>query len=366
MQWITQNIVHLLDPESAHEVSKKLQYLLPLPLLGKKCHFDSDRLKTYLAETSLSNPIGLAGGFDKNAELVPLLDNVGFGFLELGSVTAEPCLGQPKPRIFRLKKDKALINRMGLPNKGADVVSEHLRNLRPSPKTPWGVNISKTPDFAKTSSRTAIQDYLYSLEKLYPVAEYICVNLSCPNTKDSKTFEEPKLFEELAKQLNEFRKSRINYKPILIKLSPNLDAKPLKQTVELALKYNIDGFVVSNTTTEKNNLITPQKDLKAIGAGGLSGKPLLEAANKQLKRVYDITEGKSLLIGVGGVMDFESLLQKICYGAQLVQVYTGFVYNGLFFVHNLAKKLDQFCINQGLSHYSEMIGRQEFLRLKSV
>lgn len=335
--------------------------MLPLPLIGKKCHFESDRLKTFIAQTSLSNPIGLAGGFDKNAELLPLLDNLGFGFLELGSVTAEPCVGQPKPRLFRLKKDQALINRMGLPNHGADEISEHLKNLRPTPKTPWGINISKTPDFAKKQKRTAVEDYLYSLEKFYPLAEYICLNLSCPNTKDKGTFESPAVFKTLAEPVHDFLKSRVDRKPILIKLSPALDESSLKQTIEIALKNGIDGFIVSNTTLNRNNLKTTKQDLKKMGAGGLSGAPLLDAANKQLELAHKITEGKSILVGVGGVMNFKGLLQKLIYGAQLVQVYTGFVYNGPFFMHGLAKDLDAFCKKHGLKHYSEITGQTDLL-----
>lgn len=349
-----------MSPETAHEVVKKASCLIPKSWLYRQSNVSSSILNTKLASVNLKNPIGLAAGFDKNGEMTSFMESLGFGYLELGSITALPCKGQKKPRVFRLPKDQSLINRMGLPNAGADKFSKQFAKNKVN--IPCGINIVKTPEFAaKNKFKTGIADFLYTYEKLYDLGAYTTFNLSCPNTKEKKTFEDPVLFESLAKEIAQLRASLDDHKPILFKLSPDLDAHSLNKIVETAIKYDFDGFVLTNTTKERPNLTTIQKKIISIGPGGLSGKSVLDKANIQLKRVYDIVGINKILIGVGGITTFEDLLSKFANGAQAVQIYTGFIYGGPFIVKKLNEDLVQFCKKLGVKNISSLIGNTEIL-----
>ena len=346
-----------LDPERAHELVKTASFLTPKNLLKLSCQNRAPELKTALGETRLTSPIGLAAGFDKNGELLPLLQALGFGFLELGSVTALASLGNPKPRIFRLPTDSSMINRMGLPNWGADKFAVHLAKQKLT--TPIGINIAKTP-----GSKNGIDDFATSFRKLHHLGCYSVFNLSCPNTTDGKTFEDPALFAEFATKLVQLRQELKVTKPLLIKLSPDTDAKAVRKIVEFAVKQGFDGFVVSNTTATRSGLATNSAAIEKIGRGGLSGKALLLLANQQLKTVHEIVGNKKILIGVGGIMNLNDLLTKFSAGAQLVQIYTGFIYGGPFFVRELNRGLAKLCHKHGLKSYRELIGNAETVRLQ--
>lgn len=353
------NLLFKLDPETAHELFKKTAKLLPLSLIKKKTAIHSKFLRTELGGKRIPNPIGLAAGFDKNGEMTEALDAFGFGYLELGSVTAYPCLGQKKPRIFRIPKDTGLINRMGLPNKGADSFAKHI--YKKTPQIAFGVNIAKTPDFALPNNVkiSGLDDFLISYDRLGTLGQYTVLNLSCPNSGEAKLFEHPDLFKDLAKEIANLRQQKGTEKPLYIKISPDLKTSDLRKTVEIAIKNNFDGFVVGNTSQSRQGLATPEKVIKKIGAGGLSGHPINQLANKQLSEVYKIVGRKKTLIGVGGITSFADLLDKFSHGAELVQVYTGFVYGGPFFVAELNNRLNRFCKLAGLNSYKELIGETD-------
>ena len=357
MYYLLKKIFFSLDPETAHHAVKLLSKTAPTPLIRALAHFEHPTLAAKLGETHLKNPIGLAAGFDKNGEMIPFLEALGFGFLELGSVTALACAGNPKPRIFRLPKDKSLINWMGLPNIGADDFVKNLKTQKS--KIPCGLNIAKTPDFAYEAARqktkTGIDDFLETYEKLARHGNYTVFNLSCPNTGESVLFESPELFSSLGREIIKTNRRLKDKKPILLKLSPDLQQKDLAKVVESALKLGFNGFVIANTTRSRVGIKTPLKG-EVKNRGGLSGHALKKSANAQLRRVFDITGKNSLLIAVGGIMSFDDLLEKFSLGASLCQIYTGLIYNGPFFVKELNQKLAKLCKKNGLKNYRELVG----------
>lgn len=357
------NLLFQLSPENAHNIIKSLDHFIPLKSLHALTKIKSPVLESKIGKTKIKNPIGLAAGFDKNGEMLNLMQGLGFGYIELGSITAFPCQGNPKPRVIRLIKDQSIINRMGLPNEGAEAFAKSIRSQHFI--TPIGINISKTPDFVFESlenqkKTNGIDDYLFTLKTLKHIGSYFVLNLSCPNTNDKKTFEDPELFSKLASEVEKARKNLRITKPILIKLSPDISKITLTKIIEIACKHNLDGFIVSNTTKARPHLKSKIKTYKSqVEKGGLSGKALLELANKQLAITSEIAPKDKIIIGVGGIMGFEDLLTKLYHGASLFQIYTGLIYKGPFFVKELNKNLMRLCQKLGVSNYQELIGSQE-------
>lgn len=357
MMTLFKKILLTLPPETAHNLVKALSRWAPKDSLRRRTATAARALKADLGGLALKNPVGLAAGFDKNGEMVDFLTSLGFGYLELGSVTARPCGGNARPRIFRLKKDRSLVNRMGLPNCGAEAFVRRL--TRQKVLIPYGVNIAKTPDFAQGPTKlSGVDDFLTTFRRLHFLGNYTVFNLSCPNTGETRTFEDPQLFGELAREIQFARKSLRVKKPVLVKLSPDTEPATLSRLVELALKHELDGFVVTNTTTTRPGLKTPARKVKMIGEGGLSGAALARMANEQLRRVYEITGNDKIIIGVGGIMGFSDLTNKLACGASLFQVYTGLVYNGPFFVRELNRKLIALCRKLGIKNYLELRGKE--------
>jgi len=313
MYSLIRKILFTLQPETAHLLIKSFSKCIPKGGLRRSTTIKSKLLKSSIGQTPLKNPIGLAAGFDKNGEMISFLQALGFGFLELGSITAQPCAGNPKPRIFRLTKDQSLINRMGLPNMGADAFAKHMTKQKTI--IPYGVNIAKTPNFAQNKDQQVggIEDFITSFQRLHFLGNYTVFNLSCPNTNESKTFEDPNLFTDLAQEIASVKKALGSQKPLFIKLSPDLETNDLRKIVETAIKFDFDGFVIANTTIQRSNLQTPQRKIEKIGSGGLSGQALNHLANEQLKKVYEIVGQNKILIGVGGVMNFQDVLTRNSY-----------------------------------------------------
>lgn len=344
---LLKKILFQFDPETAHNLVKQLSKTLPLEPLKIWTQLHHECLVAKMGSVQMLNPIGLAAGFDKNAEMLALIHALGFGHAEIGSVTAKAALGNPKPRIFRLLKDESLINWMGLPNEGASKILERLKK-NPSP-LPIGINIAKTPGHTDS----AVEDYVTTYTTLATQGDYVVFNLSCPNTEDGKTFEDPVFFSELASEIKKARQKIGSQKPHLIKISPDLSGSSTENLVALALKNGMDGFVVGNTTKKRSGLVTDlTPELKS--RGGLSGRRLKKLADFQLEKVRQFAGPSTHLIGVGGIMEFEDLLQKLHLGADLVQVYTGFVYRGPFFARDLNLKLLSLCQKLKLKHYSEL------------
>lgn len=280
------------------------------------------------------NPIGLAAGFDKNAELTGLMSAFGFGFLEIGSVTANPSQGNPKPRSFRLPSDEALINRMGLNNDGAEAVAHRLKSKRI--QLPLGINIAKTHDPQILGSK-AIDDYCFSFEKLQSQADYITINVSCPNTEEGKTFEDPTSLRELLSALIPLRTN--SEMPVFVKLSVDLSDKEIEHLSKICLDLGADGFVISNTSSGRLGLKSSEKVIQSIGKGGLSGKPIQKRSTELISIVRKFVGPNIPIIGVGGVDSTESALEKIIAGANLIQLYTGLVYRGPSVIKGIKKEL---------------------------
>src|SRR3989344_2537197 len=312
-------------------------------------YHDDTRLHAEVFGLSFRNPVGLAAGFDKNAELMNLFYSLGFGFVEVGSVTANSSEGNKKPRLFRLSKDQALVNRLGLNSRGADKVYQ---NLQVQAKFPVGINIAKTND-KKISGDEAVKDYLHTFATLSPLASYVTLNISCPNTEDGRTFEDPKTLDSLLFEIRRFTCVNV---PVLVKLSPDLSEESLTKIIEVCDLYNIDGYIVANTSSRRENLLSGTEEISGIGLGGLSGKPIQRKSTQTIKFVHRLTQGKVPIIGVGGIDSAESAYEKIKAGASLIQLYTGLIYQGPMLARRINKGLIYLLERDGLNNISKAVG----------
>ncbi|MEX0719925.1 MAG: quinone-dependent dihydroorotate dehydrogenase [Balneolaceae bacterium] len=326
------------DAENAHELAISLAsktnrspflQRLAADFFGE----DNQGLEQEFFGLKFPNPIGLAAGFDKNGTTPLAMQAIGFGFVEIGSITAKASRGNKKPRSFRLPKDRSIINRMGLNNDGTDVVVERLSNYKTS--IPLGINIAKTND-ASIHGDAALQDYLYSYEKAQPVADYITVNISCPNTGEGKTFEDPAALKDLLETLQPNKNGR---KPTLVKFSVDTDQTALKNLISICEDFQISGYVATNTSSSRENLRTNSQILQRIGRGGLSGKAIQKRSTQIVRWLREISGASKPIIGVGGIDSPKSALEKMEAGANLLQIYTGLIYEGPGLVKTIKKGL---------------------------
>ena len=350
-------ILFRLPPETAHELAlHSLKFVVRGPF---KKIFTSERgnfgqLKRFGLE--FDNPIGLAAGFDKNGTAAQALAALGFGFIEVGTVTNEPQPGNPKPRVFRLPRDRALINRLGFNNRGAVRVASTIRAHRPD--CVLGVNIGKSRSVA---IEQAIPDYLASFEAVYDVADYIAVNVSSPNTPKLRELQEAERLEDLLQSLQkrngELAQTRsANAQPLLLKIAPDLDQARIEAIVDIALRANVSGIIATNTTISRNGLQTPASQVQACGAGGLSGAPLRQPSNQIISLVHRIARGKLPIIGVGGIFSAQDAWEKICAGASLIQLYTGFVYEGPTIARRINEGLLEILKREGFTSIDQAVG----------
>ncbi|MBV70139.1 MAG: dihydroorotate dehydrogenase (quinone) [Myxococcales bacterium] len=336
MYRLIRRILFFLKPENAHHFALAcLHFVCSIPgvksLLRRIYHRRNQTPRTLLGQTFL-NPIGLAAGFDKNGEHIDVLSCLGFGFIEIGSATARPASGNPQPRLFRLKNDRALINRMGLNNQGALAISQRLSKV--DRRCPIFVNIAKSHD-STIIDDLAIDDYCESVKLLVDVADVLVINVSCPNSGDGRTFEDP---DALGQLLPEIRRV-IGDKPVpyLVKVSPDLSQTQLESVVTLALENGAAGFTATNTTINRDGLNTPANQLDLIGAGGLSGRPLHHRALKTVENLRRLTDLP--IIAVGGISEVEHAQAFVDAGASLVQLYSGFIYEGPALIRRIAHQL---------------------------
>ena len=327
-----------MPPEVAHEWAlKSLSLALRMPLIGPWLESTFKPQTGHSVEVNgitFANPVGLAAGFDKDAKWLPLLHKLGFGFVEVGTVTPKPQDGNPQPRLFRLPADRALINRMGFNNQGLEAMVERLKN-RPKGLVVGG-NIGKNK---VTPNDQAISDYILGFEALYDHVDYIAVNISSPNTPGLRDLQEEGFILSLFETLQERRKSKSAWKPIWIKIAPDFSTKALQGLVDTLKKAQVDGIIVSNTTVSREGLTSSERQISDIGAGGLSGAPVFEKSNQVLAEVALRTNGEIPLIGVGGIFNGFDAQEKWLRGAQLIQVYTGFIYEGPWIVKQILKGL---------------------------
>jgi dihydroorotate dehydrogenase len=280
------------------------------------------------------NPVGLAAGFDKNATALGMMQALGFGHVEVGSVTARASAGNPKPRNFRLVPDESAINRMGLGNDGAEAVAARL--LTQVPAIPIGINIAKTND-SSILGQAALEDYRTSLKAVKEVADFITLNISCPNTGDGRTFEEPGLLDQLLAFLEiGTDQSR---PPVLIKFSVDLTQNQLAELIDTCIRHRVDGYVAVNTSLSRKGLKTPADRLEQIGPGGLSGRAIAERSTEFIARLHELSGGRQPIIGVGGIFNAADAIEKLDAGASLVQVYTGLIFEGPGIVSNINRGL---------------------------
>jgi len=325
-----------LQAETAHKVVFNL--LKTARLLGLRqplkwfYHPKSLHMETNVFGLTFPNKVGIAAGLDKNAEAFNMLGSLGFGHVEIGTVTPKPQPGNPKPRSFRLVNDEALINRMGFNNNGLSKAIEKLKNRGQSPII--GGNIGKN---TLTGNDNALDDYVTCFNGLYSYVDYIVVNVSCPNITDLHKLQDQESLEFILNTLDELRSKKESYRPILLKISPDLNNHQIDETLDVVKKCHIDGVIAVNTTTTRNNLITVAEKVKSIGNGGLSGKPIRDRSTEVIRYIYKKTGGKLPIIGVGGIFSANDAIEKLEAGASLVQVYSGFIYEG----PGLAKQINR-------------------------
>ncbi len=340
-----------LDSESAHHLAIGAAAIVgcsPLrSIFGRFYNCEDPRLETQCFGLRFANPVGLAAGFDKDARAVPFLGALGFGFLELGTVTAHPQPGNPRPRIFRLPDDSALINRMGFPSAGAQAVSERMKALRSrSTSLPIiGINIGKTK---AVSLEEALQDYVQSFSLLQPYADYVVLNVSSPNTPELRKLQERVRLEALFRGVQQANVRKI---PLLIKIAPDLAQSDLDEVLAVCEACGVSGLVVTNTTFSRDGLSQPIDQ-----TGGLSGKPLHGRAVQMVGRIFRATNGKLPIIGVGGVFSASDVLDFIRAGASLIQVYTGLVYEGPGLVCRIKRDLVEYLSAAKIERISDLRG----------
>lgn len=334
----------LVDPERIHHiVFRTLKVLGSIPgitsLLGVFFRFRHPSLERSILGLNFENPVGLAAGFDKDARLIDELAAFGFSFIEIGTLTPKAQPGNDKPRMFRLPKDKALINRMGFNNGGVVDATERLRKR--TSKVIVGGNIGKNK---VTPNENAMDDYTRCFEVLYPFVDYFVVNVSSPNTPGLRELQEKEPLRKLLGNVIQLSKARATYKPVLLKIAPDLTNTQLDDIVEILKETQTDGIIATNTTISREGLITEPEVIASIGNGGLSGAPLTKKSTEVIRHLRAKLGNGYPIIAVGGIMSAEDAIEKLNAGADLVQIYTGFVYEG----PGLVKKINKAVLGLGV------------------
>ena len=340
-------LIFKVDPEKAHTLAIKSLKLNLIPNI-----FDENKndpiFQTTIFEKDLDNPIGMAAGFDKNAEVYNALFKLGFGFVEVGTITPLKQYGNPKPRVFRLVEDEALINRLGFNNHGAKIVKERIK--RNKKLGLLGINIGPNKD-----SSDRLNDYLIGLKTFYDDADYITINISSPNTENLRTFHEGNKLQDLLKAIMTERKNLKSNVPITVKVSPDINEDQVNQITEILLDHEIKAIIVSNTSeATRDKLSNIQRHQK----GGLSGKPIEERSNYLINKFYKLLKGKIKIIGVGGVDSGQAAYDKFEAGADFIQLYTGMVFRGPNIAGIIKKDLKELLIRDGFKNYTEIIGNK--------
>ena len=326
------------DPEWVHYFTlNALRLLNKIPfsswLFRKIYSYQNSSLEKELFGIKFKNPVGLAAGFDKNGKYIKEMSNLGFGFIEIGTITPKPQPGNPKKRLFRVQNDLAIINRLGINNDGNILCAERLK--KNNSDVVIGGNIGKN---TTTSNEKADTDYIQNFKILHQYVDYFVLNVSCPNVRNFTKLQDVEFLKKLIPQLKKINSTKPKKKPILIKISPDLNQDQLDETIDLILSENLDGIIATNTTTSRNNLKTSKSKIEKIGNGGLSGEPLKNKSTEVIRYISKKTNGNLPIIGVGGIMNPKDALDKIKAGADLIQLYTGFIYEG----PSIVKKINQY------------------------
>ena len=341
------SLIFKVDPEKAHTLAIKSLKLNLIPSV-----FDENKndpiFQTTIFEKNLDNPIGMAAGFDKNAEVYNALFKLGFGFVEVGTITPLKQYGNPKPRVFRLVEDEALINRLGFNNHGAEIVKDRIK--RNKKLGLLGINIGPNKD-----SSDRLNDYLIGLKTFYDDADYITINISSPNTENLRSFHEGNKLQDLLKSIMTERRNLKSNVPIAVKVSPDISEEQVSQITEILLEHEIKAIIVSNTSeATRDKLGNIQRHQK----GGLSGKPIEKKSNILINKFYKLLKGKIKIIGVGGVDSGQAAYDKFIAGADFIQLYTGMVFKGPNIAGIIKKDLKELLIRDGVKNYTEIIGNK--------
>ena len=340
---IIRPLIFKFSPEVAHSLAIKALKLNNIPYTQPK---DNHIIETIFCEKKLPSPIGVAAGFDKNAEVYNPLFNLGFGFVEVGTITPKPQFGNPKPRVFRLEEDEALINRLGFNNSGSEEISKRIEENN---KTGFlGINIGPNKD-----SKDRVEDYLICFRKFYNLADYITINISSPNTENLRDFHNQDELNLLISKLKNEKKELNSKVPLAIKVSPDLNDDQINKVSKIILEQEIGIVIVSNTTDKNRENL---KNINKLEKGGLSGKPIEKISNEVISKFYKILKDKTKIIGVGGVSNGQDAFEKITSGATLVQLYTGMVYRGPRIASKISKELIDLLKKKGFKNVSEAIG----------
>ncbi len=331
------------DPETAHNLAIKA---LKFNLIPSKKKLKYNFIETEIFGKKIPNPIGLAAGFDKDAEVYNSILKLGFGFVEVGTVTPLKQTGNPKPRVFRLEEDQALINRLGFNNSGSDIIQSRIKQN--PPKGLFGINIGPNKD-----TKNRIDDYLIGLNKFHDLGDYLTINISSPNTENLRSFHNENELDELLDAVNKEKKKLNSPIPIVVKISPDINDKEIDKISQIILSYKIPAIIVSNTSDRTRDFL---KNINKLEKGGLSGKPLEEKSNSVINKFYKNLGKQTKIIGVGGVDSGESAYMKILNGASLIQLYTGMVYNGPDIANKISEDLDILVKKQGVRNISELVG----------
>ena len=330
----------LLPPERAHHLALRfLQLALALPgvaqLLRRIFQVRHPALRRELLGLSFANPVGLAAGFDKDGKHFQAMAALGFGFIEIGTVTPRPQAGNLRPRLFRLPQDAALINRMGFNNEGVEALAARLQHPRP-PGLIVGGNIGKNKD---TPNEQAAADYTYCFEALYPYVDYFVVNVSSPNTPNLRELQDKAPLRKLLAELQALNQQKPRPRPLLLKIAPDLSEQQLDDILDIVRTTQIAGVIATNTTISRDGLRASPQRVEAIGLGGLSGQPVKERATEVIRYLHQKSGGELFIIGVGGIASPEDALEKLAAGAALVQIYTGLIYEGPGLVRRINRAL---------------------------
>lgn len=328
-----------MDAEKAHHFTfSSLKKIFSIPgsssIASELYKVQDPKLKRTVFGIEFPNPVGLAAGFDKDAKMVDEFASLGFGFLEIGTVTPLPQPGNDKPRLFRLIKDKAVINRMGFNNEGATAAAERLKKVKSN--IIIGGNIGKNK---LTPNEDAFSDYQKCFEELYPYVDYFAVNVSSPNTPGLRSLQEKGPLTKILAGLQELNKKKEKAKPILLKIAPDLTNNQLDDIVDIVKDTRIAGLIATNTTISRDGLQTETDKVENIGAGGLSGKPLTQRATEVIRYLSQKSEGAFPIIAVGGICSAEDAIEKLEAGASLVQLYSGYIYEGPALVKRINKAI---------------------------
>jgi dihydroorotate dehydrogenase len=351
---IAKPIFFQMDPETTHNLILMFGKFLgsnPITRVLTKLlfYYSNKSLKQTILGLHFKNPIGLAAGFDKDAELTKILPEVGFGFIEVGSITGLPCEGNPRPRLWRLKKSKGLVVYYGLKNEGCEKIAKSFAQAKH--KIPVGTSIAKTNCKETSTCQTGIDDYVKAYKEFTEIGGYFTINISCPNTFGGEPFTNPEHLDKLLTEIDKIKTS----KPIFLKISPDLNNEQIDKIIGVVEKHDIKGFVCTNITKNRNNAKILEKNLPK--EGGVSGRPLKDLSDKLISYVYTKTKGKYIIIGCGGIFTAEDAYKKIRLGASLLQLITGMIFEGPQVISEINLGLVKLLKKDGFTNISEAVGK---------